>query len=73
MPFFWLIFEITRGKTERFSRFREIFSARLQERGGEKERRGEKIPHDRERKQEGEPPPTREGKIEEKREKERKR
>lgn len=44
MPFFWLIFGITEGKAERFSRFREIFSARLQERGGEKEREEERTP-----------------------------
>ena len=44
MPFFWLIFGITEGNTERFSRFREIFSACLQERGGEKEREEERTP-----------------------------
>jgi hypothetical protein len=44
MPFFWLIFGITEGNAERFSHFREIFSARLQERGGEKEREEERTP-----------------------------
>ena len=44
MPFFWLIFGITEGNAERFSHFKEIFSARLQGRGGEKEREKGKTP-----------------------------
>ena len=62
MPFFWLIFGITEGNSERFSRFREIFSARLQERGGEKEREEGRTPPMIERKTRGKASPNKRGK-----------
>ena len=45
MPFFWLIFGITEGNAERFSRFREIFRrASREEEERKREKRGELPP-----------------------------